>query len=245
MLLEGVTSKFLWRKCRAAWQLLSDQDVTYACCRISQEHVHFRFPTLKASNLSEVFDMSDPESPQLAICYTGTRLSSIFPAYPSLAVKPRVKDGELPPGAVTIREDLGTAKGLGIHRSFQALEEFLRQKDVCDQYRTSHAVTYADPWTHGYTSINVLEFLYGLPLTNLALAYVHALRPSFIRISNGQTTTDSLLGRVTILVDEHDVVLSISQEVAIAYGCGADIHLCLQRQQEALSAQAKTAPSVG
>lgn len=70
-----------------------------------------------------------------------------------------------------------------------------------------------------YTSIDVLEILRGRPLDGIAVGMIHALRPSRVRIiKDGEgATCDAVTWRVTVRVDEHNVISGIYQEVQI--GC--------------------------
>jgi len=51
-----------------------------------------------------------------------------------------------------------------------------------------------------------------------------ALRPSAVRISRGELHTDAMTWRVSVVVDENDVIEDIEQEVAVWGGCGADVN---------------------
>lgn len=89
----------------------------------------------------------------------------------------------------------------------------------------------------GYTSIEVLSFLVGLPLDDLAHCYLHALRPSSIRVSTGFLTSDAKCWRVTIMVDSANTITSITQEVevelrgGIAHGHALDCELRRRRRE--------------
>ncbi len=82
----------------------------------------------------------------------------------------------------------------------------------------------------GYTSINVLGFLKGLPLDNLALSYLHALRPSRVRVTHGETTTDACCWRVTVYLDKEDRIDHIEQEVEVGFYSGYTIDNELRRR---------------
>jgi hypothetical protein len=111
-------------------------------------------------------------------------------------------------------------------RELLALQERLRQKTDIDKYRGSCGKPYKSAGG-GYTVIRCLQFLWGLPLCDLVMAYMPAVKASAIRVTSGETTTDSRLGRVTIYVNEGDIVDYIEQEVDVAYGCGYDVDQCL------------------
>lgn len=68
----------------------------------------------------------------------------------------------------------------------------------------------------GYTSIRVLEFLYGLKWDEFAMNYVYAHRPSRVRVSTGMVESDSVLWRVTVLLGrDKETIESIEQEVEV------------------------------
>jgi len=117
-------------------------------------------------------------------------------------------------------------------RELLALYEQLLKKTDVDKYRGSHGVRYDTPTERGYTVLEVLPQLVGVRLCNLVMAYVTALRPSTVRITRGEVTTDAWPWRVTIFVDENDVVTKIEQEVNVAYSCGSDIDECLRAVKE-------------
>jgi hypothetical protein len=104
------------------------------------------------------------------------------------------------------------------------LAEKLAGTDQADLYRHHQGVRYNDALVQaaGRTSIEVLPFLKGRPWNNLALAWVHALRPSTIR-AGGEQTTDSRLHRVSVELDNEGKILNITQEVEVAHCNGADL----------------------
>ena len=80
--------------------------------------------------------------------------------------------------------------------------------------------------------IPVLQQLWGLPLSDLVLAYVAALRPSAIRVTGGEVKCNSHVWRVTVFVDGNDVVTRIEQEVDVLYSCGAEVGECLRAARD-------------
>ena len=76
-------------------------------------------------------------------------------------------------------------------------------------------VEYDDNGFRGFLSLNVLSFLKGKKWDEVALAYVHSLRPSSIRVSKDMITLDSRCWRVTVMVDADDIIEEISQEVEV------------------------------
>ena len=79
------------------------------------------------------------------------------------------------------------------------------------------------PWdTIGFASIEPLPFLHGRKWDDIALAWVHALRPSRIRVTNGWEQMDARTWRVTVTVDESGVITNIRQEVQVGMPHGID-----------------------
>ena len=68
----------------------------------------------------------------------------------------------------------------------------------------------------GFSSIHVLEFLVGRPLDDVSLGYIHALRPSAIRLClDGMVQMSAMSWRVTIHLKDEKIYL-ITQEVEVA-----------------------------
>lgn len=84
-------------------------------------------------------------------------------------------------------------------------------------FYTRHMVIYESKQaTHrGWTSNKVLEFLNGRQWDDIALGYVHGLRPSAIRVTSGDETCDSVTWRVTVYVDDKNVITGMRQEVEV------------------------------
>lgn len=114
--------------------------------------------------------------------------------------------------------------------------EKLLSDDDCKPYFSSQGEYFIAPTSHGCTTIPVLEFLWGLPLNNLVLAYVNGLIPGRVRITEGECTADCSGQRVTIFVKKAEdgkyVVRRIDQEVAVSYSCGSDVDQVLRYLKE-------------
>ena len=82
-------------------------------------------------------------------------------------------------------------------------------------YRLSHAVLYEEPARVGFTVIDVLPFLVGRKWDEHALAFVHTIRPSAIRVTDGAEKSDAYCWRVTVSVDKDAIIQSIVQEVVV------------------------------
>lgn len=95
-----------------------------------------------------------------------------------------------------------------------------------------HKYTYHRPDRIGWSNIEVLEFLKGRKLDEVALAYIHSLRPSCIRVTTGMIKTNSIAWRVTVVVDEEDTIQTISQEAEVGLpegvAHGHALHLALK-----------------
>jgi len=73
---------------------------------------------------------------------------------------------------------------------------------------------YIPPDSISYTNMPVLEFLWGEKWDHFALNFVHGLRPSMIRVTQGAVTCDSVGWRVTVYVDG-SIITKIEQEVEV------------------------------
>ena len=84
-----------------------------------------------------------------------------------------------------------------------------------EKYYSTHMVNYEEPKEQGYLCLDVLPFLVGKKWDVVALGYVHSLRPSCIRVTKGVIKSDSREWRVTVYVDDKDVITNIEQEVEV------------------------------
>jgi hypothetical protein len=83
--------------------------------------------------------------------------------------------------------------------------------------------------TRGYTAINVLPDLWGRPWDDIALGYVHALRPSQLRVVRGGAQADAWKWRVTVWLEDDDkTVKRIQQEVEVGLPDGVCHGQCLE-----------------
>jgi len=90
---------------------------------------------------------------------------------------------------------------------------------------------YNRPERIGYTVVPCLEFLNGEPWGDRILDYIHALRPSDVRIvqHNGIMNCDAVPWRVSVLLDEHNNVKRIEQEVEVGLRTADNGH-CLDHK---------------
>jgi len=95
-----------------------------------------------------------------------------------------------------------------------------RREKAMKDYHSTHAVTYERPASVSFTVIDVLPFLRGRKWDDKALAFVHTLRPSYIRVTTGEEKCDARTWRVTVHVDNADVIQSIHQEVEVGIAEG-------------------------
>lgn len=144
-------------------------------------------------------------------------------------------------------ETIGTGE-----TDISGLARKLTAVDDCEPYVSTQGKTFQEPGSHGYTTIPVLEFLWGMPLCNAVMAYVCGLRPSKVRITSGECTTDACPQRVTIFVKPKNdqvaklggaldqfLVESIDQEINVGYSCGADVDMIRRAIQEGREPPAK------
>jgi len=82
-------------------------------------------------------------------------------------------------------------------------------------YHSTHMVKYERPASIGWTCVETLPFLIGRKWNQLALNYVHSLRPSSIRVTTGVVKLDAQSWRVTVYVDDNDIIEKIEQEVEV------------------------------
>ena len=78
-------------------------------------------------------------------------------------------------------------------------------------------IQYVPPVRRGYTTIQQLEFLEGLPLDDIAWSYIHAINPSCYRVIDAECpilTSDATRQRVTIYMKD-DLISKITQEVEV------------------------------
>lgn len=85
-------------------------------------------------------------------------------------------------------------------------------------YHHSQGQKYKDETKrYGFLSIDVLSCLNGKPWDEVALAYVSALKPHYIRViryDDGQTA-DAMQGRVTVYLDKDGLIDRIDKEVRV------------------------------
>jgi hypothetical protein len=80
----------------------------------------------------------------------------------------------------------------------------------------------------GFQCIPVLEFLKGKKWDEVALAYVHALRPSTIRVPKNEIKANAKPWRVTVILNEYDFIERIEQEVEVWLPDGVEHGQALQ-----------------
>lgn len=122
------------------------------------------------------------------------------------------------------------------------LDRRLKGKEDADYYRGGNGKRLEHCGCEGVTSIEVLEFLKGMPFDNLIVAWLYALHPSTIRVSYGEVCCDSFRDRVTVWLKEDDTVEKITQEVTVGYGSGYNIEQITQARKRGV--EPKPAPSV-
>jgi hypothetical protein len=91
-----------------------------------------------------------------------------------------------------------------------------------EDYVNRHGKTYERSVRIGFLSLPVLTYLTGLVWDEFALAFVHSLAPSYVRVIpwNGEETTDAMLRRVTIYLDPDGKIERVEQEVEVGLPAG-------------------------
>src|SRR5690349_10525858 len=67
-----------------------------------------------------------------------------------------------------------------------------------------------------YCRVKILPELIGKQWDDEALKLCHSARPSMIRVTAGEETTDSILWRITVRTNKKGVIESVTQEAEVA-----------------------------
>ena len=104
-----------------------------------------------------------------------------------------------------------------VSRKMKLPEKETKNNKHFNEYYTTHASKFQKFNSSGRKTIEILPFLKGKKWDDVALGYIHAARPSAIRVTTGSITLDSLLWRVTVYINnENDnIIEKIVQEVEI------------------------------
>jgi hypothetical protein len=86
-----------------------------------------------------------------------------------------------------------------------------------NDYRCTLGVEYEQTELYAYCCLPVLQVIWGRKWDQDALNVVGSLRPSYIRVTNGEEKCDARPWRVTVTVDDNDTIECIHQEVIV--GC--------------------------
>lgn len=107
--------------------------------------------------------------------------------------------------------------------------------DEADRYFGSHGDALQPVGASCYPVIPVLEFLWGKPWNNMALNFIQALRPSMLRVTQGEVTCDSRTWRVTVYLEsDNRTIKRIEQEVvagALGIRFGSDLHCYMEGRE--------------
>lgn len=170
--------------------------------------------------------MTEPEKPDTPAAFT---IPGVAEVPSGKIVGPRYRVGffahERAPDAKTHAEELEGLRDRTI-RSKERINAFRGQNTGQDREKTRDLLDKIG--YGGYTVIPVLPELVGTPLCDLAYCWLAALRPSAVRVTRGEFNTDAMPWRVSITVDENDVITDIEQEVTVGGGCGADVQAMLR-----------------
>jgi len=111
--------------------------------------------------------------------------------------------------------------------NWMVFEEISTSNNVFDHSQRAYDVDEADkffdhqgvaiPKKHDtvWTTVPILEQMWGKPWNNLALSMVSGFRPSRIRVTTGVVTCDAMTDRITVWLEKDGrTIRSIDQEVA-------------------------------
>jgi len=93
----------------------------------------------------------------------------------------------------------------------------LKSKDYLGQPVDVRQGRLFEEWSvQGHCSIEPLPFLHGRKWDDTALAFVHGVRPSHLRVVCGSAQCDAQPWRVTVwLEDDGETIFKISQEISV------------------------------
>lgn len=90
--------------------------------------------------------------------------------------------------------------------------------------------TYQQPSRIGYYTLIVLPQLNGKCWNEYALALVHSLRPSHIRVVTDSAQLDAQTWRITVWVDHNNIIKQIEQEVEVGLPDDCEYSIPLMRK---------------
>jgi len=88
-------------------------------------------------------------------------------------------------------------------------------KNKPEDFKVYHHAVPQKEGVYSYTTVKVLPELLGKKWDEVSLAFVLSLEPTAIRVSTGMVTLDSCVGRMTVIVNDDDVIQRIDKEVRI------------------------------
>lgn len=97
-------------------------------------------------------------------------------------------------------------------------------KNKPEDFKVYHHAVPQPESSFSWTSVQVLTELIGLPWNDLTMCYVLSLEPTAIRVSTGLITLDGCTGRITVMVDDDDLITDITKEVRIPCLPGMDAY---------------------
>lgn len=103
-----------------------------------------------------------------------------------------------------------------------------------EDFKSYHRVTPKKENSYSWTSVGVLPELLGKPWNEITMCYVLSLEPTSIRVSAGVVTLDGSTGRITVIVDDSNIINEIYKEVRIPVPSDMNAY-DLRKQLEALA----------
>ncbi len=88
-------------------------------------------------------------------------------------------------------------------------------KNKPEDFKVYHHAIPQIEGVYSFTSVGVLPELIGKPWNDITMCYVLSLEPSAIRVSTGMVTLDGCTGRITVIIDDNNIIKDITREVRI------------------------------
>ena len=88
-------------------------------------------------------------------------------------------------------------------------------KNKPEDFKVYHHAVPQKENVYSYTTVKVLPELHGKKWDDVSLAFVLSLEPTAIRVTTGMVTLDNCVGRMTVIVNDDEVIQRIDKEVRI------------------------------
>ena len=94
-----------------------------------------------------------------------------------------------------------------------------------DDFKVYHHAEPKKELGFAFIVVEVLPEIVGLPWCHATMLYTLSLDPCAVRVTTGMMTCDAVSGRITVYVDDKDIITSIKMErkVGLPGMCGQDL----------------------